>query len=346
MKTAWLTKTAVRLATVLMVLLLAGCTKKEFKVSFALPPSVNDNYTMLYYASDRSKGWLTDAVAVVKGGKCESHCATVNPTLVYLFKGGNEPALIFYAERGDKIEISGDNDMPATWRVSGNDINDEMTAWRVENRDVLSGRDPVRINAAVSKYVSAHPELPSAALILYLYYDRGEDEKGYGSLYKKLKDDATSAEWSELTGRNDLLAGYAPHPLKVGDIILRTAGTGCDTLRLTKTPALLYFAENTADSRREDILALKRAIRERKDSASRLVASISLEGDSMSWSYQVSLDSLRGAVQGWIPMSYADSVAKALGVTRSPLFLVTSKGRIIYRGSDADKAVGSLLKAP
>lgn len=325
---------------ILLTLTCTGCIKSRFTVEFQLPSSIADSYSMLYYASDSEKGWLQEKVAVPQGGKCSMELLTVNPTLVYVFQGSLEPGLVFYAERGDRIELKGDNPDPGTWTVTGNDINDALTSWRLSNRDVLAARDSQRINAAVAKYVAANPDKPAATLILLLYYYRGEDRAGFDRLFNSLKGDAADPEWTNLVNRNDLLAGFEPSQKKTGALILRTYANGCDTIPMTAAKTLLYFSNNGIESRTADIIRLRELIRERKDSASLPVVNVNMEPDSAAWSYQLRNDSLRGAVQAWMPLGFSDPDARRLGVAGIPYFIVIEKGgRILYRGADIEKAL-------
>ena len=50
------------LGTVMALLVMTGCVKNEFKVKFDLPSDIDRTYTLLYYASDPSKGWIEEEV--------------------------------------------------------------------------------------------------------------------------------------------------------------------------------------------------------------------------------------------------------------------------------------------
>lgn len=323
--------------------LLSGCGKNEFHLEFSLPPAASESYSMLYYASDSKKGWLVDQVAVVTGGKGNVKCITRNPTLVYVFQGSMDPALVIYAERGDKIRIQGDNPSPATWRVEGNKINETLTAWRMENREALSQRDPMRINAAVVKFVQANPSDPVATLLMLLYYDRSSDPKGFDSTYRLLNGKALDPKWTDLVSRNDLMGGYAPLSMKTGSLVFRTAGSGCDTIRFDSVPALLLFANNNYGSRQADLLPLKQFLKDRPDSARALVVDVNMEPDSSAWRYQTRNDSLRGAVRAWVPLAFSDTTARSLGIRSIPTFVVVGKGgAVLYRGASANDAVAKM----
>lgn len=327
----------------LVLLTLASCVKNEFRVEFKLPAGVNESYTMLYYVSDSEKGWLYDQVAVVQQGKCQMKGMTRNPTLIYVFQGAQEPGVVIYAERGDKIEITGDSSSPASWTVSGNDINATLSTWRAENRTALSARDNKRLNDAVAKYVRTNPEDPVSTILLEVYYDRSLDTAGFESLFNTLKGKAADVRWMELMSRSDMIGGFEPLKQTAAPLILRTAGNGVDTIGFSEEPALLYFSYNTYDARKDDVSKMKQLLKERTDSGKPQIVSISLENDSSSWRYQARMDSLKGVVVAWMPLSFADPAAVSLGVEKAPFFIVVGKkGKILYRGSSMDDAARKL----
>lgn len=328
------------LPLLLLLTLLSGCRKNEFLLEFRLPTSVSESYTLLYYASDSRTGWLYDQVAVISAGNGSVKGVTRNPTLVYVFQGSNVPGLVIYAERGDKISIQGENAAPAGWRIKGNKINEALTGWRMDNIVCLSQRDGAGINSAVTRFVKANPEDPVSSLLMLVYYDRSLDPKGFDSTYKLLRGKAVDPKWTDLVNRNDMVGGYAPASHKTGSLIFRTAGNGCDTIRFDSVPALLYFASNNYGTRKTDLKEIKRLLKERTDSARALVIDVNMEPDSSAWRYQTRADTLNGAVRAWMPLSFSDTAARALGIKVIPTYVVVGRGgAILYRGGSAPDAV-------
>lgn len=332
------------LLAAILCLLATSCRKARFSLVLELPASVHETYSLMYYASEPGGGKIIETALTLTAGTAQMECATVTPTLVYVFQGGYEPATFFYAERGDKIKITGDNASPATWNADGNSINEALSRWRRDNRDVLSARNPQQVNAAVDRYVRENPASGTAALLLFTYYDRAADPAGFDRLYKLLKDDAAEPVWAEITGRADLLTGYTPTPARIDNLPVRILRNGCDTLRPAGRRMLLYFGAPKTENRQADLLSIREAIRQRGDSANLTVAVISMEPDSISWAYQAPRDSLKGAVQAWLPLSFSSPDAIKLGISSIPTAIVADNGRIIYRGSDIPAAVKKSLE--
>ena len=328
-----------------LFLLLGGCVRNEVTLEFRLPASVNDAYRIFYYASDDSKGWYVENVTMVRSGKGEVKCPTRNPVIVFLMHGGVEPEAGFYAERGDKIIIEGDNPSPFSWKISGNSLTDDWTAWRLKNRDILTSRNASDVNRVVASYVKENPGNPLSAILLCVYYDRRADEAGFKRLWSMLTGDAADPKWAEMIGRSDMLGGSPRFAADVSQFILHTLGNGVDTVRAGKAPMLLYFWRRSDDARYDDIQALRRLAGDFPDSASRFIADICFDPDSLSWRMPMQGDSLKNVVRAWSPRSETDSVFMRLGVARTPFFVVIDrKGKTVFRGENRDDASNAFRK--
>lgn len=321
------------------VFVLAGCVKNEVKVDFELSENVNEAYRTIYYASDKSKGWFAEGVTMVQKGKGELMCLTINPSIVFVMRGGVSPEAGFYIERGDRITIKGDSPDPLDWEISGNDITEDWSAWRLSERSALSSRDAVKINAAVAGYVVRNPENPLSAILLCVHYDRRLDENGFRKLWSSLRGEASEPVWTDLISRNDMPGGAPVFGDDVEGIVVHSAGTGADTLGLGRCPVIIYFWRKDDSSRKEGIAVLKKLAQEYADSSSAAMADICFDPDSISWRSQLPGDSLKRVVRGWNPKGETDSLMRRLGVRRTPFWVVLDRsGKVAYRGDGTDVA--------
>lgn len=322
----------------LLILPLGGCVKNEFTVEFEIAGDVNDTYTLTYYASDSKKGFLIETAATLHQGKAQVKCITRNPSLVYLMSGGRI-LTFFYVERGDKILITGTDRNPTGWDIGGNKINEQLSEWRMSHKDQLQfGKSPESVNNAVADYVTKNSDSPVATLLLLEYYDRRVDEDGFVKLWKKLKGDATDGKWQQLVSRSDMLEDVSE--LKMPrQIVLNTVATGCDTIVPARVATLLYFYQPERYQRDPNLKKLRQLSKETGDSSRRVIASISFDTDSMSRWQSARTDSLRGIVEGWMPLGISDPIARELGVRRVPYVIVIKGGKAIYRGDDLEKAI-------
>lgn len=334
-----------------LLTVMAACGRNEFDLDIAAAPEVNRAYTVVWYASDPVKGSVMERVVSLKEGRGEMKCMTVHPTLVWLYDRSDAIGLTAYAERGDRLEITGSGADPLEWSVKGNDISEALSEWRTANAALLRAagagaeKEIMALNAAVAKYVTAHSDEPAAALVLLLYYDRRADSDGFRSLFKSLKGKAADSKWVMLTGDSDLLEGEPMTPSMPERVILKTFGTGCDTVEIGRAPALFYFSQARLEGYGEDIRKLRELSRATGDSASRVIANISTDPDSLSRASSWRRDSLDAALQAWAPLGLADPQVAPFGVRRLPwVIVIDRKGRVAYRGADMTRAAETMKK--
>lgn len=338
---------AISLLLLFLTVILSSCSKNEFDVKFELSPSADGTYRAIYYASDPKKGWIVENVVNIQQGKAHLTGMVYNPCIVYLCRTSNAAqGLYLYVERGDDFTISGDGSDPAAWHVDGNKLTRQLDEWRAENRDVIvkarSGReaDIAPLCRAVESFVTSHPDDPAAAIILMAYYDRGYDPGRFSALMKSLRDDAADRKWIDMMARNDMPADEPAIPAIPKSLVFATVATGCDTITPGHLPTLLYFGKASLQPYRDDIAKLRQLSRSSGDSASRIIANVSFEPDSMTRWHSVNVDSLQASVQAWVPLGLSDSQIKQLGVRRIPyLIVIDRKAKAIYSGTDTDRAI-------
>ena len=333
-----------------MLTMLCGCVKNEFAVDFSLSQATDRTYRVLYYATGSSKGWIVESVVSVEGGKARLNGVTRNPTLVYIFAGGKSPVSFFYAERGDRIEITGDGADPSSWNVDGNKINRQLSDWRRQNAKILkdwrtgNSKGVKAVNAAVAKYVKANPSDPVSALLLLEYYDRSSDEEGFYKTWQLLKGEATNGKWRELVSRSDMYE--SPSEVKLPkQFVFSLAGGGRDTIVFGRVPVLLNFSRSNVDEYLEEARTLRELAEESGDSTQWRIANVLFDPDSLQRVQTARRDSLRGVADGWMPLGFSDSRIKDFGVRSIPtLIVVDAGGKIVYRGEEMSEAVLSFKK--
>lgn len=324
-----------------IIALLSSCAKKEFKLEFELPAKTHSNYQAVYYASDQRGGVTVETVAVVSGGKGELKCMAVNPCLVYLFASNQKYPIVIYAEKGDKIDVSGDSADPFTWNVGGNEINAKLTEWRKKNAKTLASADAAKINAAVDKYVVANPSSGVSALLLLTAYSRYEDNAGFRKLWRRLTGEARSPKWTQLVARADIPSGSAAEPALIKRLTLRTFDNGVDTIDTSKARASLFlFFNNGIDNRKAVFDSIRALAKAYPDSSRRIIVDACMDPDSLSWRSPLRSDSMSKTVRAWIPAGMADPALMKMGVRTSPTYIVVSPdGRQRYHGASQEDAI-------
>ena len=331
---------ALRYSVIILLSLLCSCGRNQSTLSFSLPADLSTNIRVVHYASNKKGGTTIESVATVINGKGELRAAMYNPTLLYLFAGGNMPVVV-YAERGDKIAVKGSDSNPDLWEIGGNEINEELSLWRNAHASTLFSGTQEEINEAVADYAKENPDNPVAAILLLTAYSRSLDEIEFIDLWYNLGEKAQKDRWMRMVSRSDMLLGNVRRPGKLISMALRSLANGVDTIRPSATSAtILYFWNNGMENRRELIDSLKILAKEYPDSASRMIADISVDPDSISWRSPLRSDSVKNIARFWVPAGLADSRLMELQVTRTPFFMVVAPdGRQTYRGSDPSAAM-------
>lgn len=335
---------------VILLLTVSACVKNEFTVDVSLPADVSRTYKTLYYASDPQKGWIVEGVISLEEGKAQINYITRNPVIVYIFAAGSTPLTFFYAERGDKIVITGKDNDPVSWQITGNKINDQLTQWRDANSKLLknwnqqthSGSEA--LNKAVSDYVIKNPDNPISTLLLLEYYDRSIDMEGFRKNWSKLKGEALEGKWRELVSRSDMITDPVEITLPKQWIIKNAVG-GRDTLDFGKLPMLLHFSRSTDTQYRTNVDILKELAASSNDSTERIIANIQLEPDSLIRAQSARTDSLVKVIEGWVPLGVSDPEIKKMGVNSLPLIMVIgTNNKQVYRGDDMQQAQEAFKK--
>ena len=336
--------------SLLVLVATASCVKNEFNVEVTLPADVNNTYLTLYYASNSKMGMYMEGVISVEKGKGQMRGVTRNPLIVYIFNGRKAPATFFYAERGDRIEITGDGSDPLGWQIGGNDINKSLSEWRSQNLTVLKKSNPSAhsgmeaVNKAVAAYVTKNPGDPVSTLLMLEYYDRSVDEDGFRRTWSLLKSDAADGKWRELVARADMLEDSSK-PVVPGQWIIKRAGGGRDTIAFGEGPVLLHFNIFDDLSFSPNTEKLKGMAQNRELSQGAWMANVMLDADSLVALQAISRDSTVAVRTEWVPLGLSDKNVQRLGIRKVPYIIVVDKSKkTVYSGSDIDEALKEFEK--
>ena len=323
------------------LLLMEACTKNEFTLEFSLASDVTDNYNVTYYATDLNGGKTIQAVASVREGKCELKGITKLPTLVYVTTRKSVFPLVMYVERGQKFDITGDNREPLDWKVDGNSINEQLSEWRLQNKDLFVKNNADSINLAVKNFVEENTSNPVSTILMLCYFNREEDERDYNEIMASLSEDARNPDLLRMIGRADQLYHSYSFPARLDNMIMKSVNKKGDTLRIdNKNPVFLVFWQTGYDKRNELIDSLKVMEKEFPDSA-RIIADICVDVDSTSWRSTMRKDSLYKEMKRfWAPMGMNDATVMKFKVAKLPYYIVFDKyGNQSYRGNEISEAM-------
>lgn len=322
-----------------------ACVKNEFNLDFNLSKEVRENYDVTYYATDVKGGVTVQAVASVRDGICMLKGVTKRPTLVYLYTRKSSWPLVIYANRGEKIEISGEGTDPMKWNVEGNQINTEISEWRKSNFSFFQENNIDSVNFAVKEFVENNKENPVSLILLQCYYQRNVNEREYNELMGNLKGKAKDIKWLHLTARADNLYHRYFYPARLESLILRSDKDGADTLKINyRDPVMLLFWQNGYSDRTALMDSVKLLEKEYPDSI-RLIADVCLDVDSITWKASLKKDSLDKVKRFWAPAGFNDLSVIKFQVPDLPYFIVfNSQGEQGYRGENIEEALKAYRK--
>lgn len=345
----------VALMACVVVMMLTGCVKNEFKIDFELPKDHIGNYLLTYYAWDSRGGRWIEQTASIQEGAASAGCITRLPTLVYV-RDASMPnnSIVIYAERGDEIKVTGEGSDMSTWTVKGNKLSERWSEWRKEA--YKKKNESKAIEKSIEDYVKKNPSDQLSAILMLTEWNRRENPEGFVKLWNSVDKGAKDKQLIEMCGSPDLLGvefamqadgslKYAKDPSKKS-LSVRSRDNGLDTLKFTKAKGtiLFFYSENDSE-RRETTDSLKELVKSYPDSAKRIIADIYMDSDSMTWINAIRRDSLKGTVRGWQPRGIAEDDMVKMGVTRLPWYIVKDKiGKETYAGDDRDSAVAAFRK--
>ena len=320
---------------------LASCEKNEFTMEFQLPEDVTENYNVIYYATDVNGGLTIQAVAPVQKGKYTLKGVTKKPTLIYVTTRKSTIPLVVYAHKGSKIKITGESASPLSWLVEGDEINEALSQWRLENIEVLEKEDPAKINDAVAEFIESNPDSEVAPLIILTYFDRKLNEREFVDLMSRAGNISAKENWIKMASRADQPTRHLAFPATIETLVMRSAQGGSDTIRQTDSiPGFIAFWQNDMRDRKSLIDSLKSLIKEFPDSNKRVIADINLDPDSSMWRNSIRRDSLKKSLRLWAPAGMADQAVMKLKVGKIPYYLVIDRdGSQYYRGDEITEAM-------
>ena len=338
----------------LIGLMLTGCIKNQFEIDFEFPKDHIGNYLLTYYAWDSRGGRWIEQTASIQEGVASVGCITRLPTLVYITDASSSNSMILYAERGDRIRISGEGKDMKDWSVKGNSLSERWSAWRKEAYGVKDDRKA--FEKSIEDYVRKNTSDPLSAILLLTEWNRRDNPAGFLRLWNYIDSDARSQQLVEMCGATDLLGveftataegklAYAKDAA-LKSLMVRSLDNGLDTLKFNKAKGtLLYFFSENNSARQETVDTLKSLVKLYPDSTKRILSDIYVDSDSMTWMGAIRRDSLKGVVRAWQPYGLGEDDMVKLGVTRLPWYIVKDKnGRESYAGSDIEAAVSAFRK--
>lgn len=322
------------LSTLLLLLMTAmsSCIKNEFTLTGKFDGAGTLPLHIVYRAANSERAFVVDENVPLMEGSFTMRCPTRYPTIVYLLDPTHRQMYAIYAEKGDKLNITGLWGDPYTWQVSGNEVMEQYCAWAKTHQDILHSTQPEKINAAVAAYIHENPGTRTSLFMLVTMYRRDADEADFRRLLATFKD---KDEVEEM-----LAAAAQEEPEKPATRPVRTLRlTGANDSTMTLTPGaarltLLYFWREGFGPDHEAVVQLLKDVRGKRDVRT---ATIFMDTDTIRWRQllkgPMSSDSITAL---WATGGEVDPRLDGLEINSTPrLLLLDKNGKTIYNGTDA-----------
>ncbi len=337
-----ITKKSLFLISLTFLTLLCSCGKNEFTVSGALKGIGERNLTITYTAYSNKHDELVTTRVPCNGDNFSLLCATRHPTIVWIMASDGKTLHALYAEKGDKIRITGPYDNPLEWKISGNEVSGRYSTWMAKNVAILSADDPEKVNSAIARYVADNPKDRASALMLLTLYHRNSDEAGFNKLWQSL--DIPDKEKERLLhvaiAQLDDAQNRASS-LTITPITLRCKPDSSSTINPASARATILYFWRRSDGPHKGTLRILASQPEDVQ-----IADIYLDPDTVQWRYMTQNDTFSRRNAMWAFGGEMNLSLRRLAIPSDPFIIVADrKGRQVYRGispSDASSAAAKI----
>lgn len=343
------------LLIIALALFLFSCNKGDV---FRLKGQVTNLSTPYILAAFSSTDTLAiDTIEVSKKGKFNFNAKIDTLTVLTLYFNDFSSSCVIFADKGNKISVNGDANLPDLIQVKGNEINDDLTSFKETNNNLLFQRGELYNNFrsgdaenAVNKndlkthlnslnyeltqkaedFVKTHPEKASSLIIINNFFRNPDNPQALERVLGYLNQDILTLPMGQsLKSYNEKVKKSAEGVFMPYFIMKDIDGKEIKSIELRGKPVLLNFISSSDIESRETIKILKNEYAElNKDSVnfvsiyidSDIYPITNMEKDSIPWT--VIPDK-----KGW-----ASEMVKSYNVPFVPYnILISSSGNIQQR---------------
>jgi len=354
-----------------LMLCLFSCTSKNKKIVIEGDIDGLKNEMILVYGADRN-GDALDTIYAKDGEFIYRAPVDTFTQVTLLFKNMEE--CVIFADKGDKVKISGDISSPDLLKVDGGDLNDEMNSFKESIADISKSTSKLK-KEIYSSYISGNqtkydellqsPELIKAAkgikekaaafirshtsslvsvylLNKYFVQEKNPDIAAIKELSNKLsgsvKDSPLMQQVNKLINTEEVLAAGKQAPsFSIKDI--KGAYINLSNFK-DKYLLINFWASWSSPSRKEN--SSINSIYRRFSKNHFAILNISLDTDKMKWKEAIKKDSLSGE-QGCDFSGWGSPLVQQYGVEVLPTnVLVDPRGFILARNLEEKDLIRKL----
>lgn len=330
-------RAAFHLLCAFLTLLASSCGENDRFVIKAEVDGLGSQIVRVTYVGPEG---MEASEAEARDGKFEFEGRSDMLTPVNITASNGRTIADLIAVNGDEILLSMKMEDPAFVKIEGSEISSELAVWKAENGGLSEAS---AINAAVARYVRAHPaSAVSAWLLASQFYIPGNE--------------AEAGELQELVSRTPanvrLLDRFTAAVESVGDPSQRMGVPpvtlyGTDSMvhfrAVTRPVHIFAFTGGKSDMSRDSVTAALRSLGKQWGTKRFRAIELSMVPDSVTWRSMTQADSAANWVRCWVPGSTAATALRRLKVPRTPFFVVVDSTSVQrYRGSSAVAAADTV----
>jgi len=132
-----------------LLLLITSCSSGEEANIRGEISNLEYPYVLAAYLS--ADTLVIDTIPVNQKGKFNYNVDIDTLTTFSIYMNDFESAAIVFADDGDKLKVKGDALLPDLIKITGNEINDDLTKFKLLNEDLLKQRGQLLINLQIDR---------------------------------------------------------------------------------------------------------------------------------------------------------------------------------------------------
>lgn len=136
-----------------LLLLISSCSDGEGTYIRGEISNLEYPYILASYLS--ADTLVIDTIPVSQKGKFNYNVNIDTLTTFSLYMNDFESAAIVFADDGEKLKVKGDALLPDLIKINGNEINDDLTKFKVINEDLLKQRGQLLKNLQIDRFTDS-----------------------------------------------------------------------------------------------------------------------------------------------------------------------------------------------
>ncbi len=319
--------------------LVAACGHSD---TYRLTGTISDGSTQNLRVLCHSAGAVSTSITAALDGKFRFESPLKEQSMVEVYDNDYRLMGRFLVKPGDDITMDIDRANALLTKIDGNADSRQWSKFLNDNADTFATGTASARNALVEKFVTEHPDLRVAEMLLSTEFVVANNELLADSLYRlldpSLLETGLTTDFGETIGR--MARGRRA---KLGTVAFMKHGSTAgefNPANATLNLLMLSAEKSNRDSIRAAAVELARIRGGRKLA----ILDLGLYQDTIQWSRETRRDSATW-VQGWAAGGPSAATIESLAVPSLPYYILTdSTGTQLWRGASLPEARAEVMK--